>query len=257
MKKITHASALMLISAVSTYAANTFTSDLTSASSDLEISDQVGTLNAVSYTASGAAFNNSGGNDSRNYIRTVDTDYNTGSYMAEVTWNGLGSGFIGFGGGNVGTYGTPDWDIADSLWAELAGTSDVGGVQGTNPGRFDSNIAEFNNPVVGGSALTPVRFRMVYLSGDNTLQFFADNDYNGTFTADAQTIALDLTALGGPSFFTDPSDEARFFFGGGSFGADAPTFTDFAVSTIPEPSSYALLSGCLALGYIMVRRRRV
>ncbi|MGE9289351.1 MAG: hypothetical protein ACQKBT_00085 [Puniceicoccales bacterium] len=247
---------IFFVGSASLPAAATFTDDLTSLSSNLEIADTVGTDNTISFSASGATFSNVAGNDSRNYIRTVDTDYGTGSYMAEVTWNGLGAAFIGFGGGNVGTFGTPDWDIADSLWMEFSGSSDDGPVQGTNPGRFSSNLGPMDNPVIGENPSEPVRFRMIYLAEDNTIQFFADNNYNGSFSADAQTAALDLADLGGgANFFADPSDETRFYFGGGSFGVNGPTFSDFSVSSIPEPNAFALLGGCFALGFLTVRRR--
>ncbi len=251
-----HSSIAFVALSLTVNGATTFSSDLTSLPPGLAIADAAGTDNAVTFSASGATFSTVvTGNDSRNYIRTTDTDYITGSYTAEVTWNGLGSAFIGFGGGNVGTFGTPDWDVADSLWLELAGASDSGPVQGTNTGRFSSNIASFNNAVIGGNAAQPVRLRMTYLSGANTLQFFADNNYNGTFSADALTPALKLDEVGGgANFFTQPGDQSRFFFGGGTFGTASPTYSDYSVVAVPEPSAAALL-GLGALG-LLVRRRK-
>ncbi|WFB37282.1 PEP-CTERM sorting domain-containing protein [Kiritimatiellota bacterium B12222] len=235
-------------------AATVFTDDLTSLGSNLEISDTVGTDNAVTFSASGATFSAVAGNDSRNYIRTTDSDYMSGSYAAEVTWNGLGSAFYGIGGGNVGTYGTPDWDIADSLWVELSGSNDDGPVQGTNPGRFSSSIAPFSGGVVGDNPSEPVRLRIEYDMTANTVTYLADNNYNGTFSADVFTTAIDLSTIGGGTYFTEPGDESRFFFGGGSFGASGPTFSDFSITAIPEPSS--VLMAVMGMGMLAFTLRR-
>lgn len=228
------------------HAATLFTSDLSSVSPLLELSDTDGTgangttSNAVTYSASGVTFSSASGNDSRNYIRTVDTDYGTGNFIAEVTWDGLGVAFVGFGGGNVGTFGTPDWDVADSIWqGGISGSSASGAIQGTNIGRFDANIDSLSSPITGEA--NPVRLRIVYDNTGNTIQFLADNDFNGTFSADGQTGLIDLSTIGGANYFTEPGDETRFFFGGGSFGTSGATFSDFSVTAVPEPSSSLLL----------------
>jgi len=238
------------------FGATTFSANLQSASANLNLADTDGfgsngtTANGVTYGPTGVTFSGTG-NDSRNYLRTADSDYGTGMFAASVTWNGLGTIFVGYGGGNVGTFGVPDWAVADSLWVELNGAADNGPIQGTNPaGRFSSSLGVFNGNVVGGNAATPVRLQMVFNSSANTLQFFADNNYNGTFSADVQTAALDITTVGGGTgFLTGPGDAQRFYFGG-----ESGKFSDFSVVAVPEPSVPALLGACGMIALLFRRR---
>ncbi len=231
-------------------AATTFSSGLTSLPSQLEIADPDGNgpddmTNAVTFSASGATFTNRG-NDGRNYIRTTDTDYSSGNFRVEVTWDGSGISFFGYGGGNVGTFGTPDWDIADSLWPEITGNN-AGPVSGVSPGRFGSNLTSFDGNVLGGN---PVRLRMIYDMEANSIQWFADNNYNGTFAADVQTGVLDIGATAaGANFLSEPGDETRFYFGG-----QGGTYSDFEITAVPEPTTPLLIgiTGTLAL----LRRRK-
>jgi hypothetical protein len=245
------------ILAMGTYGATIFTDTLSTGSlgPNLELADTDGfgangtTDNSLSFSGSGVSFSTAGGNDSRNYIRTTDTDYGSGYYAAEVTWNGADRAFVGFGGGNVGTFGTPDWDIADSLWIEVLGTG-TPGVQGMNTGRFTTAADTFSGDVVAGA---PVRFRIEFNSAANTIQFLADNNYSGAFSADVSTSAFDISTIGGgANFFTEPGDENRFFFGG-----ESGAWSDFATSTvvIPEPSTFALLAFA-AVSLSFLRRRR-
>jgi len=68
-----------------------------------------------------------------------------------------------------------------------------------------------------------------------------------TVVGSAATIS-DFTGLTGAGFYGFNQDN----------GAEFRTvgLGEFTVSVIPEPSSYALLAGCLGLGWIMLRRRR-
>ncbi|MET0263231.1 MAG: hypothetical protein ABW223_10065, partial [Rariglobus sp.] len=222
--KLVFAVASLTFSNAALSAATSFSSNLSSLGANLEVADADGfgsngtTSNEVTLSSSGATFSAAGGNEARNYIRTTGTDYGTVDFTAEVTWNGSGTLFLGFGGGNVGTYGCPDWDVADSLWLELNGTA-VGAFQTTvqGSGRTNANIGAFSAPIGGG--LTTIRWQ--YTAATKSIQFFADNNRSGAFVADASSPIFSLTSN---LILTDPSDRASIFFGGQS-----GTFTDFAV----------------------------
>ena len=222
-----------------------FFNDLTSGAGlapDLMESDSLDANRAIAYGMSGAQFGTAlGGNEGRNYIRTVDSDYNSASFVAEVTMDYSGGipGFMGFGGGNVGTFGTPDWDVADTVWIEQ---SFAGGTLFT----YDHLGAGPN--LMGGAgfatASTIVRLQMSFDADAMTITYAIDNDYvGGAFVADETLAALDISHL-----FTD-GEEARIYVGGGG----GVTLSDFSVSVVPAPGALGLLG---AGGLLAMKRRR-
>ena len=128
----------------------TFTNDLTSEAGlvpCLEEADAVSPDADIVYAASGAQFGTvMAGNNGRNYIHSMDADYNTAPFVAEVTADHStgGHSFMGFGGGYVGTYGTPDWDVTDTIWLEP-------GPGLSNTFTFDLGGAGPNGPTGAGA----------------------------------------------------------------------------------------------------------
>ena len=205
---------------------------------DLAISDTMNPDAAVGFSAAGATFGGVlGGNDGRNYIRTTATDYNASNFSAEVTVAGTGRAFFGLGGGNVGTFGTPDWDVADTAWLEAL----VGG--NTSFFTFNDGPNLQGGAGLAGPLSSPFRLRMDYDAGAQTLVFSADVDYaGGPFAADFTSSAFDISAL-----FTE-GEEARVFIGGGS-GA---VLSDLVINVVPAPGGFA----ALAIAGLGVSRRR-
>ena len=94
--------------------------------------------------------------------------------------------------------------------------------------------------------------------GFNAVNF---NNFTGTETATVTTVTGSSTftaaELGSSQYDFALSDSILMqkAAGGGDFKASAVDF-QFTAIAIPEPSSFALLGGLLALGHVMVRRRR-
>lgn len=209
---------------------------------DLLESDTGDANRVISYSASGAQFGTAlGGNEGRNYIRTSASDYNAADFVAEVTMDfsaGIPA-FFGFGGGNVATFGTPDWDTADTLWLEQA------------PGGgslFTYDLGGAGPNLMGGAGFSTAgavaRVRMAYDAAGQTVSFSIDADYaGGDFTADATLAAVDVSFL-----FTN-GEEARIYAGGGG----GVTLRDFSVTVVPAPGVGAMMA---IAGLVGVRRRR-
>lgn len=98
------------------------------------------------------------------------------------------------------------------------------------------------------------------------IQLFASDDNNSgnrtTVYSDAATggnIASELR-LGDKDYvvgkFTADGSTQSIFAQVGSFPTNTSYISGFALTTIPEPGTYALIGGLLALGSVMVRRRR-
>lgn len=210
---------------------------------DLEEADPVDAMRDIAYPGTGAQFGAAmAGNDGRNVIHTTMADYNASSFVAEVTadFSAGGRMFFGLGGGLVGTYGTPDWDVADTGWLELG----PGGL--ANTFTYDLGGIGPNGPAGTGMAAVGnnIRVRMTYDAGAGTLTWAVDDAYaGGPFVADVTSGPLDISSL------FSSGEDARVFIGGGS-GA---LLSDFSVTVVPTPGTLALLG----LGGVMgVRRRR-
>lgn len=228
------------------WAATSLFNDLTSEvglAPGLEISDTADpNFNGVTFSAAGAKFGAmTVGNDGRNYIRTTEIDYSSVSFTASVEANlEFGVLFLGLGGGNVGTYGTPDWDVTDSIWMELTATN------GGTAWPFDNGAPGANTGNILGAA-AGAGIHLVSLDYDamaKTVQYSVDLGNDGS--VDLTSAAFDISSL-----FTN-AEPASVYIGGGDFGADGVELKNLTITIVPEPAALLLLS----LGALFALRRR-
>lgn len=80
----------------------------------------------------------------------------------------------------------------------------------------------------------------------------------GTQSGDNITVAANDTfgVLAGSNWQLDSNNSGTFTYNTELEQFPTVNGAQFTVSPVPEPSAYALLSGVLALGWVMVRRRR-
>lgn len=199
--------------------------------------DFVDSNHTIVYDGSGAHFGSLiGGDGGRNYMRTVESDYATVGFVAEITFD-AGDGqavFFGLGTGDTALFGTPDWSTqfsSASFWPE------------TNNDKFtrfrtQNDINAFADTGVPGFDAGTHRFRMTFNPVNNQLFGEIDTNYaGGPFVADATTtnFPMALSSL----FAADgwPSEPSRIFFG----GDDGATFRDLSITVVPEPTSLAVL----------------
>lgn len=200
--------------------------------------DFVESNHAVSYDGSGAHFGSLiSGDGGRNYMRTLDSDYATVKFTAEVTFTAATNDqavFIGIGAGDTALFGTPDWSTqfsSASFWPEMNNAKFV-------RFRTANDVNVFGDTGVPGMAAGTHRFRMTFNPANNQLLGAIDVNYaGGPFVADAMTtnFPIVLSSL----FAADgwPSEPSRIFFG----GDDGTTFRDLSITVVPEPASAVLL----------------
>jgi fibronectin type 3 domain-containing protein len=190
-----------------------------------------------------------GGNDGRNYMRTVETDYNTKNFTAFVTvkrsaptvdanrrsvFFGLGTGALYNGGAN------PDQNTTNAaVYVELQNGF------GNASRRAQSDTQ--GNVEIGYHALNQVssdsmRMKMEYNSVSQEIAFSFDYDYvpGNPFTPD-QIIPITMTPIQGAEWSN--GDRASIFFGGDR----SIVFTDLVIdatdpATPPTPSGLSLVS---------------
>ena len=191
------------------------------------------------------------------------------------------------------TYGTLD-KTGEAVLTTVSGSSSIGavtvtentsGISGSNNASdftFDGNAAygsfrnfgattdaftiNFNDLGVGTFDIT------LYLGHTSATRDFTINydltDAGGDVSSSKASGAISLLGSsvgfgGGPAFAytisvttTDASADLGLNFVSTAGGGGTGLFAGYTVVAIPEPSSYALISGLLALGAIMLRRRR-
>lgn len=192
----------------------------------------------VVFDANGASFGSLiGGDGGRNYLRTIDSDYATVPFVAEVTFTTANNDqaiFFGLGSGDTALFGTPDWSTqlsSASFWPEVNNAKFV-------RFRTANDVNAFGDTGVPSLAPGTHRFRMTFNPANNQLLGEIDTNYaGGPFVADPMTtnFPLVLNDLFGADGW--PGEPSRIFFG----GDDGATFRDLSIRVIPEPASGLLL----------------
>lgn len=192
------------------------------------------------------------------------------------------------------TYGTLD-KTGEAVLTTVSGSSSIGsvtvtentsGISGSNNASgltFDDSAAfgSFRNFAAAADAFT-INFNDLGVGTFDITLYLGHTSNNRNFT-----INYDLTDAGGNVFSssasglisdlsssvgfgsegstfaytisvttTDASADLALNLVSGGSGSGSGLFAGYTVVAIPEPSSYALISGLLALGAIMLRRRR-
>jgi hypothetical protein len=210
----------------------------------------VSAADPVVYDASGAHFGTGvAGDGGRSYQRTIDSDYATTGFVAEITFSVTTDDqqvFFGLGTGDAALFGTPDWSTqfsSASFWPELANDKFV---------RFrtanDANV--FADTTVAALGPGTHRMRMTFTPTNNQLLGEIDLDYGGgPFVADP--VGSNFPIVVSSLFAADgwPTEPSRIFFG----GDDGATFRDLSVQVIPEPAG--LMLAAIALANLAGRRR--
>lgn len=135
--------------------------------------------------------------------------------------------------------------------SHLAGTSQIS-IQARSQNSFVGGFGATTAAMTSGWHYMSVSSSSA--SGGNFNDFVIGlytSDNTGTITGTVQESAATTLATG------LASDSEIYGYFGGSFGSSTlDFFDDFTVNAVPEPSSYAFISGFLALSWIMVRRRK-
>lgn len=195
----------------------------------------------IAFDANGANFGlNLVDDGGRNYLRTVQSDYATTSFVAEITIGTLDMDsqniYFGLGAGDaVATqFRTPDWTTPTSSVMYFGETERIGDLE--NPPDLDVFRTQNNVELDVFTPIPTLSFSGVHrlqITFDRFARTFAlgfDVDYaGGAFTADVTTPPMDVSTLyGATGWATEPS---RIFFG----GDNAMTVKDFQV-TVSGPA---------------------
>jgi hypothetical protein len=183
-----------------------------------------------------------GGDGGRNYMRTIDSDYATTSFVAEITFDAtfapeltVTQVFIGMGSGDTALYGVPDWG---TQFSSTFVTPEAGFLKSWSSAN-DVNWWNDNDPVPAISGIGTHRIQMSYNATTHAIVYAIDVNYaGGAFAADYTAPSLDLNAVNCPencgggtdANLYDPADgwpveASRLYFG----GDDQVVFKDFSV----------------------------
>jgi hypothetical protein len=211
---------------------------------------------AVTFDAAGAHFGldyalaGGGGDGGRNYMRTLESDYATVSFVAEITIDlDMGTGatqfqqaFFGMGSGDTAYFGVPDWS---TFFSSTFVTPERGFLK-TWKSADDVNVWNDNDPVAILMGAATHRLRMTYNGTAHTMIYAIDVNYGGgAFAADYTAPSLDLNSVSCPEgcgggiegnlFDPDfgwPLEPSKIYFG----GDDGVIFKDFSV-TVGGPAN--------------------
>ena len=197
----------------------------------------------IVYDAGGAHFGTGVSGDSgRSYQRTIDGDYATLGFTAEITFSVTSDEqavFFGLGTGDPGIFGTPDWGTqfsSASFWPETANDK-------VSRFRTANDVNFFGDSPLAGFDVGTHRMRMTFNPASNLLLGEIDVNYaGGPLVADPVGInfPIAVSSLFGADGW--PSEPSRIFFG----GDDGTTFRDLSVQVVPEPAGAVLAVIALA-----------
>jgi len=214
----------------------------------------------VTFDTAGASFATPD-NDSRNYLRTADTDYSTTSVMAYITmttqlgtsWLNDSQLFFGIGTGAVGEYGVADRKSEYGVYLvmnnENANGMSIG--QMTPSGEADLATAGYS-AIADTTQITDTAVKMIYDATAGTIAFDVDYDYAGdatyaVFTADQSIGPVSI----GQGVLDDwaASGASSIVFGGDAGDPETGRPGVMTLSNVlitPEPQSVVLLVSALA-----------
>lgn len=140
-----------------------------------------------------------GGDGGRNYMRTVEADYATVNFVAEVTFEtsdlDLQDAFFGLGTGDVALFGWPDWS---TQFSSAIFTPEI---DGNGAPLLTTMFTTNDTPIFGNTPFAELgagvtRMRLTYDATAKTATFAVDINYaGGAFVADASAPTLNLSTL--------------------------------------------------------------
>lgn len=178
-------------------------------------------------------------------IRTSPAGFGNASYGAAFVIGATSADVAGSGNGYaivLGNSGSPD---------PVRFVSFTGGIQslGSDTGGLITATAPLENPTNSYMSI-----QLTYNPSNDLWSLYGRND--GASFADPLT--GELTALGTVTNSTY-TDSALGFTGaywqGSTAGSQTAFFDNVSLTAIPEPSTYAVIFGSLALGLVIIRRR--
>ena len=215
--------AVMLFSIVITYSlvyAATAVDEDFSGTLNADLQDEDGAYTIGNGTISKTTF---GGSSDRSYIRTVDTDYNTVDFVAELTFTLTNLPAIHFLGLGPGTQGVISNESPGVLFR--IHSSDL------EDGRVDAGVrfpdGTFTGAIGIGNITTSGNSHRARLTkSENQVSFDLDVDFDGTFIANMSEKIADLAAA---ASFLDNTN-SRIFFGTASA---TDVFDDLLITVSP------------------------
>jgi|SRR3972149_2856926 len=200
--------------------------------------EEVVSNDTVVFDGGGAHFGSLiAGDGGRTYVRTLQSDFATTSFVAEITFetsNDDQQVFFGLGAGDTALFGTPDWSTqfsSASFWPEVVNDKFV-------RFRTQNDVNSFGDTLVPGLDNGTHRFRMTFDAATKFLTGEIDINYaGGPFAAD--TVMSNFPIATSSLFAADgwPSEPSRVFFG----GDDGTVFRDLAITVVPEPAAGLLM----------------